>query len=155
NARVEVYVSPMPRNRVLVRIDISEGLVAKIRRITIIGNHVFDEKILLKQLETKTTGWFTFISQADRYSEERLELSLERLRNFYLDRGYLRFEVKSSQAQISPDRKSVYITIVISEGLPYTIASYDLQGDLILPREEILRCVTLRPGETFSRKKII
>src|SRR3989338_937758 len=77
NARVIIDVTKMSRNRVNVRITISEGLVAKIRRILIIGNQAFDEKTLLKQLDITKSGFFTFISQADRYSEEKLEASLE------------------------------------------------------------------------------
>jgi outer membrane protein insertion porin family len=155
NARVNVYVTPMSRNRVMVKIDISEGLVAKIKRISIIGNHVFDESTLIKQMDISTAGLFTFISQTDRYSEERLEASLDKLRNYYMDHGYLRFEVKSSQAEVTPDRKSVYITIVISEGEPYTVERYEVEGKTIVPREEIIKRIQIKPGETFSRKKVI
>ena len=116
NARVDVQVTPMARNRVLIKIDISEGLVAKISRISIIGNHVFSEGTLIKQMEIDTPGLLTFYTQKDRYSEEKLEAGVEKLRNYYFDHGYLRFEVKSFQAQVTPDRKYVYITIVISEG---------------------------------------
>ncbi len=155
NARVDIYVTPMTRNRVLVKIDISEGLVAKIHRISIIGNHAFDESTLINNMDISTTGLFTFITQSDRYAEEKLEASMEKLRNYYLDRGYLRFEVKSSQAQVTPDRKSVYITIVISEGQPYTVENVDLTGDLLIPREELIKLVTIKPGETFSRQKVL
>lgn len=155
NARVDVNVTPMTRNRVLVKIDISEGLVAKIKRIAIIGNHVFDEKTLLKQMDITTPGIFTFITQTDRYSEERLEVSLDKLRGYYMDHGYLRFEVKSSQAEVTPDRKSVYINIVISEGEPYTVERYELQGKMVVPREELIKRIKIKPGDTFSRTKII
>ena len=155
NARIDIGVTPMPRNRVSVKITISEGLVAKIRRISIIGNHVFDEKTLVSQLDVTTSGLFTFVTQSDRYSEERLEASLEKLRAYYLDHGYLRFEIKSAQAEVTPDRKSVYITVVIEEGLPYTIKEYSVQGTLVVPREEIVKHIYLKPGETFSRQKII
>lgn len=153
NARVDVYTSPMTRNRVLVKIDISEGLVAKVKRISIIGNHVFDESTLVKQMDITTSGLFTFVSQSDRYSEERLEASLDKLRGYYMDRGYLRFEVKSSQAEVTPDRKSVYITIVISEGEPYTVERVQVEGTKMEP--EIVKRIEIKPGDTFSRKKVI
>lgn len=155
NARVDITATPMTRNRLLVKIDISEGLVAKIKRISIIGNHVFDESTLLKQLDITTTGMFTFITQKDRYSEDKLEASVEKLRNYYMDHGYLRFEVKSAQAEVTPDRKSVYITMVVSEGEPYTVERYDLTGQFVVPREELLKSITIKPGETFSRQKIL
>lgn len=154
NARVDVTTSPLSRNRVLVTIAISEGLVSKVRRITIIGNHVFDESTLVKQMDLTTPGLFTFISQTDRYSEEKLESSLDKIRGYYMDRGYLRFEIKSSQAQVTPDRKSVYITIVVKEGEPYTVENYELQGPMVVPREEIVKRITIKPGEPFSRQKL-
>jgi outer membrane protein insertion porin family len=155
NARVDVNVTPMSRNRVLVKIDISEGLVAKVRRISIIGNHVFDESTLIKQMDLTTSGLTTFITQTDRYSEEKLESSVEKIRGYYMDHGYLRFEVKSAQAQVTPDRKSVYVTIVVSEGQKYTVDRVDLAGDLLMPRDELMKYVLIKPGETFSRQKVL
>ncbi|MBV8803226.1 MAG: outer membrane protein assembly factor BamA, partial [Gammaproteobacteria bacterium] len=135
NARVDTTVTPMERNRVLVKIDISEGLVAKVRRINIIGNHAFTEKELDKQLTLTTPGILTFFTQTDRYSQEKLDSSVENLRNYYLDHGYVKFAVKSSQVAITPDRKSIYLTIVIDEGDVYKIKDVNLKGDLILPKE--------------------
>ncbi len=155
NARVIISTTSMPRNRVAVNITISEGLVAKIRRISIIGNHVFSEKTLIKQLDITTTGVFTFFTQTDRYSEDKLDDSVEKLRNYYMDHGYLRFEVKSAQAQVTPDRKSVYVTFVVSEGEPYTIESYNITGTFIVPRKKIEKAIHIKPGEKFSRKKVI
>lgn len=155
NARVDIVTSTMSRNRLLVNIKISEGLVAKVRRISIIGNKVFDESTLIKQLDLSTSGLFSFLSQSDRYSEEKLEQSVEKLRAFYMDHGYLRFEIKSAQAEVTPDRKSIYVTIVISEGEVYTIKKVDLQGKLIIPREKILEHIPIRAGDTFSRQKIL
>lgn len=155
NARVDITTTPMSRNRLFVKIDISEGLVAKVRRISIIGNHVFSEQTLIKQMDITTTNLFTFFTQTDRYSEEKLETSLERLRAYYLDHGYLRFEVKSAQGQITPDRKSVYVTIVIAEGKPYTVEKFLVQGQLPVPHEEIMKNINIKPGEPFSRQKII
>jgi outer membrane protein insertion porin family len=155
NARVTVTVTPLERNRVLVKIDISEGLAAKIRRINIIGNHAFDEKKLEKQLTVSTTGLFTFVTQADQYSQEKLDESIESLRNFYLDHGYIKFAEKSSQVSITPDRKSVYITIVVDEGEQYRIKGYKLSGDFVVPRETLQKLVDLKPGDVFSRKRVV
>lgn len=155
NARVDVTVIPQARNRVLVRIDISEGLPTKIRRISIIGNHSFRDCVLIKHLIITTPGLFTIFTQTDRYSQEKLDASLESLRNFYLDHGYVKFSVKSSQITMTPDRKSVDVIIVIDEGDLYTIKGYDLRGNLILPREEMMHLIRIRPGDIFSRQAII
>lgn len=156
NARVDVDVTPMSRNRVMVKIDISEGLAAKIRRISIIGNKIFDESTLIKQMDLTTTGIITFFTQTDRYSEDKLDSSVDKIRGYYMDRGYLRFEAKSAQAQISPDRKSVYITIVIYEGQQYTVSRVDVTGmDLPVSKERLLSLIQSKPGEIFSRKKAL
>jgi outer membrane protein insertion porin family len=155
NARVDIRVSQLPRNRVQVNIIISEGLVAKVQRISIIGNQAFDEKTLVKQLDLTTSGLITFITQSDRYSEQRLEESLEKIRAYYMDRGYIRFEIKSAQAQVTPDRKAVFINIVVDEGAQYTVKGYQLTGNLILPREELEQHVSIKPGDVFSRQKVL
>lgn len=155
NARVEIKETSMTRNREKVDIIISEGLVARVQRITIIGNHVFDESTLVRQMDLSTTGMVSYVMQTDRYSDEKLEASLDKLRGYYLDHGYLRFQVKSSQAQMTPDRKSVYITIAVSEGKPYTIKGYKLSGNLIYPRSLYESYIKVVPGELFSREKIM
>ncbi|HLB58402.1 MAG TPA: outer membrane protein assembly factor BamA, partial [Gammaproteobacteria bacterium] len=155
NARVDVTVARMSRNRVQVKIDISEGLIAKVRRINIIGNHVFSESKLERQLLITTPGLLTIFTQTDRYSQEKLDASLDSLRNYYLDYGYLKFTVKSSQVEITPDRKSIFLTIVIDEGMPYTVKDIVLRGDLILPRDQIRKFIPIEPGDTFSRQSVI
>lgn len=155
NARVDVKITPMPRNRVAVNIDISEGLIAKVKKITIIGNHAFSERTLIKQMSISTSNLLTLITQSDRYSETKLDQDLEKIRSYYLDHGYLRVEVTSSQAEVTPDHKSVYITIVIKENEPYIVKGYNITGDLPVSREEIIKRIIIKPGEIFSRQKII
>lgn len=155
NARVDIRVSPLERNRVQVQIVISEGLVAKVRAINLIGVHAFKARDLNKQLTISTPGLFTFFSQKDQYSQEKLDASLENIRNYYLDRGYLKFTVKSSQASITPDRKSIFVTVVVDEGEQYTVEGVDVRGNLILPREEMMKNVAIKKGDVFSRRRIM
>ncbi len=155
NARVNIVIRSMDRNRVSVNIEISEGLIAKVRKINIIGNHVFTEDTLDKQLDLTTPGIVAFFTQTDRYSQEKLDSSLEKLRNYYMDRGYLKFAVKSSQAAVTPDRKSIYLTIAVDEGEIYTVKGVDIIGETIVPREDLLRLVNIKPGTTFSRQAVM
>lgn len=155
NARVSIDTVKMSRNRMSVNINISEGLTAKVKGITIMGNHVFPENTLLKQLDLTTTGLFTFFTQTDRYSEEKLDSSMEKLRNYYLDHGYLHFQVKSNQAEVTPDRKSIYVTIVVDEGEPFTVKNVSVSGKIPVPKEELTKLITFKSGETFSREKVI
>lgn len=155
NARVDINTSPMSRNRVAVSIVISEGVTAKIKGISIIGNRAFSESALIKQLDMSTTGIMTLITQRDRYSEVRLDSSIEKLRGYYMDHGYVKVTVKSAQAQVTPDRKSVYVTFVIDEGSPYTLESYDITGKYPGTKDDIKQFVKIQPGEIFSRQKLL
>lgn len=155
NARIDIKTTPMSQNRVELDIIISEGLVAKVKRISIIGNHAYSESTLLKQLDLTTSGYLTWFTQADRFQEDKLEASLEKLRSFYLDHGYVHFQIKSSQSQVTPDRKFVFVTITINEGSVYRLNSYDVKGQLLFPKENYFAVMKLKKGDVFNRQAII
>lgn len=155
NARVTVKTTKESRNRIAISINISEGLVSKIRQIEIIGNHLFSERTLLGQMQLTTPGLFTWYTHNDLYTQEKLNADLESLRSYYLDRGYLKFKIDSSQVSITPDRQAVYIIIKVTEGHQYTISSYDVSGRLILPKAQILKLIDLDKGQIFSRKDVM
>jgi len=151
DATVETRVEELPRNRVAVNIDIDEGSVAKIRHINIVGNHSFSEEQLLEGFEQNKTGWLSWTSGDDKYSREKLSGDLETLEAWYLDRGYLAFEVQSTQISVSSDKKSVYITINIDEGDTYTISDIELSGELKIPEASIRSLIMMRKGMRFSQ----
>ena len=149
--RIESEVDELPRNTVGLTLDISEGTVARIKSIRIIGNDQFDEDELLDQLELTTPTWFSWFSKRDRYSKPQLTADLESLRSYYLDRGYLKFNIDSTQVSITPDRKDIYITINVSEGPQYRVSDVELAGELPLPVDLLQPLVTIEPGAVFSR----
>ena len=150
-ALVKTNVKTLPRNRVSVNIDIDEGDVAKIRHINIVGNFDFSEDDLLDQFEQNETGWISWITSDDKYSREKLSGDLETLESWYLDRGYLQFEVMSTQVSISPDKESVFITINVNEGDVYKISSVELAGDLKIPEGIARALILLKEDMTFSQ----
>ncbi len=152
--RVESEVEPLERNRVAIRIEISEGAVAKIHGINIVGNRAFSEKELLDEFQLKPSGPFSFLSSSDKYSKQRLAGDLETLRSYYMDRGYINFNITSTQVSITPDKQHVYITINVNEGKKYRVGEIALGGKLILPEKELRALIPFRPGDTFSRKKV-
>lgn len=155
NARVDVKVEPQERNRVDVAVTISEGRVAVIQEINIVGNNTFETKELKKNLTLSTSSLFSFFTHSDQYSKPKLDASLENLLSFYMDRGYIKFHVDSAQVAITPDRLHVYITINVTEGPQYSVKGYSLVGDLILPEEKLKSLVTMKEGEVFSRKNVL
>jgi outer membrane protein insertion porin family len=153
-AQVQTTVTPLERNRVGINIAVTEGPVAKIRGINIVGAQAFPERELLGLFVLRTPGWLTWYTQHDRYSRERLSADLETLRSFYLNRGYLDFSLESTQVQITPDRRDIHITVNIVEGETYTVSDVSLAGQLLLPREELEKLIQLKPGDVFSREKL-
>ena len=153
--QVKSQVQPLERNRVAVSLDIAEGAVASISQINIVGNKAFTEKKLLSQLQSSTGGWFSFFTKDDQYSKQKLAADIETLRSFYLDQGYLKFTVDSSQVSITPDKKDVYVTINITEGEPYTIQEVQLTGDFgVVPEADLRKLITLKADDAFSRGKL-
>lgn len=153
SADIETEVTPEPRNRVALKINIDEGEMARISHINIIGNTVYSNKELTDLFELKTSRrWFKFLRSSDRYSRERLSGDLERLRSFYLDRGYINMDIASTQVSITPDKKEVYITVNIEEGDRYTVNEVTLAGDLVVDEQEIRNLLLVEPGQIFSRQ---
>jgi outer membrane protein insertion porin family len=154
NARVKATAEELPRNRVSVRLDINEGTVAAIHHMNIVGNEAFSDEDLLDLFELQTTSWWNSITSSDKYARERLSGDLETLRSFYLDRGYLDFNVESSQVSISPDKQKVFIAIALNEGPQYTISDINLRGDLIVGEEELRKLIPVKKGDVFSRARM-
>ncbi|MBI5785627.1 MAG: outer membrane protein assembly factor BamA [Rhodocyclales bacterium] len=152
--QITTTVTPLERNRVGLNFNIVEGEIAKIKQINIIGTKAYDEDDLLDLFVLRTPGWFTWYTKNDQYSKQKLTGDLETLRSYYLDRGYLEFNVESTQVAISPDKQDIYITINISEGDKYAVSSVKLAGDLLLPEEELIKLVKVKPGESYSRERL-
>ncbi len=151
-ARIEAEWRELDEDRIAIDIKISEGVSARIKSINITGNHRFSEEELLKnfELEPSSKGWFP----NDEYSSSKLTADLEALKSFYLDRGYIQFEVSSQQVTISPDRKDINLTINIREGEPFTLSEVSLGGKMVVDESELRALFTFREGDTFSRKNI-
>ena len=153
-ARVTGTVTPIERNRVGIRFEISEGVVAKIKRINIVGNAAYDDERLLDDFKLETTGFFSFVTRSDRYSKPRLAADLETLRSFYLDQGFINFDIDSTQVSITPDKQGIYITINITEGGRFLVRDVFLQGALIVAEEELFDLVSVVQDGVFSRKQV-
>lgn len=153
-AQVTTTVTPLERNRVGITFAVEEGDIAKIRQINIVGAKAFKEKELLEQFTLTTPGWLTWYTKNDQYSKQKLSADLETLRSWYLDRGFIEFAIESTQVMITPDKQDIYITINIHEGERYTVSSVKLAGELLLPEEELLKLVTIKPGSLFSREQV-
>ncbi|MGH8447103.1 MAG: outer membrane protein assembly factor BamA [Solimonas sp.] len=149
---IDSKVTDEPNNRVSLNIKVTEGSVTKITDINLIGNHVFKTDDLLATFDLKTTNWMPF-QKSDRYSKQSLSGDLEKLQSYYQDRGYLKFSVDSVQVALTPDKKSIYITINVTEGDIYKIKERRYSGNTILNERYLEALTSTQAGQTFSRKE--
>ncbi len=154
NVKIESKEKPLDGNRVDLAIDISEGVVTRIRRVEILGNEHFSDEELMKNFNSGVPSWWAFLSSKDKYAKQKLEADLEILRAFYMDRGYLNFTIDSTQVTLTPDKKDLYITINVSEGDRYTVRDVEIKGKTAGKASELADAVKVEEGETFSRAKI-
>ena len=154
DAGIETDVTSLPRNRVGVNIDIDEGTTASIQHINIVGNAVYSDEDLMDLFELRSTGWLSWITSNDKYAKEKLSGDLNTLRSYYLDRGYIKFSIDSSQVSVTPDREAVYITVNIIEGDKYEVGDVDLSGDIVLPEAQLTPYILIKNGQTFSQSAV-
>ncbi|MBV1788815.1 outer membrane protein assembly factor BamA [Marinobacterium sp. D7] len=151
-ADIKTEVEPLSGNRVALNVNITEGREATIQHINIVGNTRFSDEELTELFSLKLPSFWSFYTKSDRYSREKMSGDLERLRSYYMDRGYINFDIESAQVSITPDKKHVYITVNIHEGEQFSVADVSVAGDLVVPREELETLFKLKSGDTFSRK---
>lgn len=155
SVQIQTNITDVGSNRVAIEILISEGKVAKIKDINIVGNTVFKEKELKKEFESGQPPFYAFWSSRDQYAKQKLAADLETLRSQYLDQGYLKFSVRSTQVSISEDKRDIFITINIDEGDQYVVEEVKLAGTFVVPEEELQELLQIVPGEIFSRGRVV
>ena len=153
-ATVKAVVSPLERNRVAVKFEIEEGIVAKIRDINIVGNNAYTTDDLRAEFLLTTPNWMSWWNKDDQYSKQKLTADLETLKSFYMNQGYLEFSIDSTQVSISPDKQDIYITVNVTEGEKYTISDVKLAGELQVPEEDLKALVKINKGDTFNRQLV-
>ncbi|MEP6740376.1 MAG: outer membrane protein assembly factor BamA [Caldimonas sp.] len=153
-AEVVTTVTPQERNRVNVTFTITEGSAAKISEIRIAGNKAFSEGTLKGLFELNDGGWLNFYLKGDRYSRAKLNADLETLRAYYQNRGYLEFDIESTQVTISPDKQDITITINVKEGQPYTVTGVKLEGEYLGKEDDFRTLVVVKPGQPYRAEAV-
>lgn len=155
NTTLTDKITPHDNGTVDIEIIISEGKIAQVKNISIIGNKAFSESELLKELPLSESHLFSFFSGKDQYSRLKLEQTAEALRSYYLDRGYLNMQVDQKQVEVTADRNEVYAVFHITEGEQYRFSAIHFAGDPILSTEKISQLIGIQVGDIFSRQRIL
>ena len=153
SATVEYELVPLSNNRVNVNFYINEGSVSRIKEINIVGNKNYKTKDLLSILSLKTTNYLSWWNKDDRYSRQTLTGDLEKIKSFYMDRGYLDFKITSSVVSISKNKKNVFINLGIDEGKRYKIGKVSLTGSFLenINKDELLSKIEIKKNDVFNR----
>lgn len=154
SVKITTTTTPLERNRVAINFDINEGRTARIKKISFVGNEKFKDNELRGILVLRKPDLLSWFTKNDQYSKQKLSADLETLRSHYLDRGYLEFNIESTQVSITPDLRDIYITINVTEGDQYTVSDIKVAGELLLPEEEIHKLILLKSGTVFERQKL-
>lgn len=149
--KIETTATPLERNRVALQVKIAEGEEAEVYALNIIGNTAFDDDTLIAITELGGLGIF---GGRENYSRQVLAGDLENLRSYYMDRGYINFQIDSTQVSLTPNKEDVYVTVNINEGKVFTIRDVSLIGDLILSEEVLKENITIHKDEIFSRRRV-
>ena len=152
--RVDTKVEEVPGNKVKLTIDVNEGKRARIRQINIAGNTSFTDEELREEFELNTPNWLSWYRQDDRYSRESLSGDLEKLRSYYMDRGYANFHVTSTQVAIAPEKDDIFVTVNVDEGDVFRVSEIKLAGNMVVPESELRRLIFIKPGDTYSLRAI-
>jgi len=153
-AQVVTTVTPAERNRVNLNFSVTEGEIAKIRELRVIGSSAFTEASLKELFDLDEGGWLSWYTKSDRYSRAKLSADLETLRSHYLTRGYLEFNIDSTQVALSPDKEEMAITINITEGKRYVVSSVKLEGDFLGKDEDFKSLITVKAGEAYNADRV-
>jgi len=153
-ASVNIETEDRPRNTLALKIIIDEGKSAKIKKVNIIGNNLFTDEELMTGFELQEGKWYTFLSNKDKYSKEKLEGDIENLESYYLDRGYLKFSIESSQVSVSKNKEDVFITLSISEGEQYKIDDVSVIGEMPLDEALYNPIVESQKDKIYSQAQI-
>ena len=154
SAEVDAVITPLPRNRVDLKLVFEEGDSAKIQQINIVGNTIFSDEELMEQIELQANlPWWDFMGE-DRYQKQKLSGDLETIRSYYMDRGYVRFEMESTQVSMTPDKSAVYVTLNVNEGEQYNVSEVEMAGDLLGSEEFLSSILPLREGQLYNLAQV-
>ncbi len=151
DATVDPQIIRLPQNRVDVVFEINDGPSTLISRIAFVGNKAFSEDRLGEVINSREERWWRFLSTSDQYDPERLNFDKELLRRFYLKNGYVDIQIVDASAELSPDRKSFFLTFTVKEGERYRVGKIGVMSQLRnLNGEDLRKDIQFQEGDWYD-----
>ena len=129
-ATIEPKIIELPDKRVDLVFEVDEGPLIKIKTIKFIGNDEFSDRALRSVIQSRETKWYVLFTPNDKYDANRLNLDVQKLRQFYLQNGYANVEVSRATGELMADRSGFVLTFVIEEGEVYSIADIAVNSEI-------------------------
>jgi outer membrane protein insertion porin family len=150
-ATVEPRIIRRDGNRVDLVFEVREGGVVEVEKLAFVGNRAYSDRRLRQVLQTKQAGFLRQLISRDTYSAERVEFDKQLLRDFYLSRGFIDFQIQDAGAEITRERDAFFLTFTVKEGQSYRIGDVSTVSEVEgLDAAEFGALVKLRPGVTYS-----
>ena len=154
-ATVEPKVIQLDQNRVDLVFEIDEGARTGVRKINFVGNEMFSDSKLREEIQTRESRWYRFLTTDDTYDPDRLTFDRDKLRRFYLSRGYADFRVVSAVAELTPDRDGFFITFTVEEGERYKFGKIGVETELRDLNPDLLRDrLTTAEGDWYNAEEV-
>lgn len=151
SATVQPRIIPRSNNRVDLVFEVAEGQVVEIERLSFVGNRAFSDRRLRRVVESKQAGLFRALIRSDTFVSDRINFDRQLLRDFYLSRGYVDFQVLSATPELTRERDAFFITVNVQEGQQFKFGEITTTSDLAeIDTEEFQAVSRIKPGSVYS-----
>lgn len=137
-----------------LKLIVQENDKVKIKKITILGNSEIGDNYLKSRIQTKEGGLFSFMSGSGAYKQDDFDRDIQILQFLYFNEGYIQAKIDTPEVYVTPDKKSIYITIKIQEGLQYNVGKIDFSGDMLFEDKELYDAIEIDKSKIFVWEKL-
>ena len=156
--RISAIVTPkvieLSDNRVDLVFEITEGRITEVEKITFTGNRVFSDLRLKGVIATKQAGIFRRFIKSDTFVKDKLDYDIDLLRNFYINKGFIDFEVQSS-VELTREKDAFLINYNIKEGQKYIFSEIKFDtSKLNIDEKSLDKINRIKNGSKYDRRRV-
>lgn len=134
------------QRKIVININIEEGIRVTVREIRIEGNRFFTAKRIKKLMATRVHRFFT----PGVFQEKYFQGDLKKILSFYRNEGFLKVKIVGTKERLEKSRGWMYLTIKIKEGPRFKVGKIKIAGNARFSTEEIRKELKMVPGDIYS-----